>query len=124
LGNLQDFIKKESKRRVRAVRNIWLLTSINGVPQQRPQKVLTSFRRIGDHKYFFRPSLQEISSLSLDRTQDLHLLPTSHEVYFIDGIRSLLELKSRVNDFVGIVENTKSTLVRPSLEVIAKNRAG
>ena len=108
-------IRKLGRRRIKGVRNIWIIPSIAKIRSSTIEDVLRTFNRIGAEKTYYRAVFYPDH---VDRRQRVSKHPkrfmrTSCEIIFIDNILSLPDLDTRVDEVIRSGENQKNTMVRP-----------
>lgn len=110
---LPSSITKLTRRRVRAVRRIWLVPSIRQVPPSRIATVFSSSRRLGAFLHYYQPNPQQ-SKLRLNNEKS-PFITSSSELLILDKIKSLPVYEDALIQTVQGIEEKTETLVVPKM---------
>ncbi len=117
-GFSEEFVKWDSlpkdithltRRRVWAVRRIWLAAILGSVPQSRIASVFQDSRRLGSHLHFYRPQFREPRHSQLERKP----VTSSSELLILEKIRSLPDYKKALERALVDTENATEALIKP-----------
>ena len=98
-----------TRRRVWAVRRIWLASIIGSVPQSRITSAFQDSRRLGSHLHFYRPQFREPWHGRLERKP----VTSSSELLILDKIRSLPDYRLALERALVDTENATEALIKP-----------
>jgi hypothetical protein len=107
-GNLPKDLRKLTRRKVRSIRRIRLVSVLKAITSGRIEQTLGRWRRLESASLYYLPSFR--------RTQfypdnEGHVMPSSSEVLLLSGIKSLSEFESELADALSAVENRQDTLI-------------
>jgi len=101
---LPESIRALTRRKIRAIRRIWLKPIIGTVPAERISRVFPHSRRIGTYLHFYRPSFygsaKEMS------------LTSSSELLILDKIKSQIDYVETLKQALGEAKSNRATLVK------------
>jgi hypothetical protein len=101
-------IRRLTRRRVHAIRRLWLKPILKSVPDERIARALFNSRRLGSYSHYFLP---ELSRRHVRSESDI-IIKSSSELLILDKIKSQSEYVETLKQALEEAENNKTTLVK------------
>ena len=100
-------IRRLTRRRVHAIRRLWLKPILKSVPDERIARALFNSRRLGAYSLYFLPELSRRNV----RSESEIIIKSSSELLILDKIKSQSDYIETLKQALGEAEGYRTTLV-------------